>query len=649
MMPHIELVGDFVEERFILASPPGRVRWTEQTKSLDRLGGVFLTKSLLSRCYKQKVELGCDSLPKNLGECKYQRETLSPNSLVYYSDLYELNPKSRLVARVVQRQPFELKQEWSIRGQLNKLKNNLKKHPQTKDYLLFVEQEEYTNRPRDQEMHEIFEFTKDNHVSLLFLKTNRPYLALEQARKAAKSKPTIMLTTLRALNGNALARHTWDAAVRHVLRQLMNVPEWMQVGIELWNEGCLWVYQNQGFLVWDTGRQLGEHRLCGKGWAPGSMNVTCASLLSYMNEPNWPTTRHVIDSWVLSRQCTFLGYTNGNDEILDLPEQLYYLLNQDKTARPRGAAFGIAKFIRPAVDKIDDWSFLKNVKVRKDLVEKVVIGGPGMLQDKNCPFLRVGKLFEINETTIEQLLTLNHLLRDYAARQLAPRPLSIAVFGPAGSGKSFSVTQLVRSSDFPQEPAFFSYNLSQLRSADDLEPAFHTVQSAVLRGYLPIVFWDEFDTAVEGQKLGWLKYFLGPMQEGEFFVRGTAHPLGRCIFVFAGATAHSYIDFMSRNDTDSNDAKLPDFISRIKAWLDVPQLPSALTPAGKLHRAILVHTLMRRHASHINVIEEDVIKFLVSDKFMTVRALERVIEAAALSDTNRFTLARLLFTPDTKV
>ncbi len=32
---------------------------------------------------------------------------------------------------------------------------------------------------------------------------------------------------------------------------------------------------------------------------------------------------------------------------------------------------------------------------------------------------------------------------------------------------------------------------------------------------IPLVFWDEFDTSLDGRPLGWLRYFLAPMQDGD--------------------------------------------------------------------------------------------------------------------------------------
>ena len=34
------------------------------------------------------------------------------------------------------------------------------------------------------------------------------------------------------------------------------------------------------------------------------------------------------------------------------------------------------------------------------------------------------------------------------------------------------------------------------------------MRDEALRGKIPLVFWDEFDSSLEGMPLGWLRYFL---------------------------------------------------------------------------------------------------------------------------------------------
>ena len=56
---------------------------------------------------------------------------------------------------------------------------------------------------------------------------------------------------------------------------------------------------------------------------------------------------------------------------------------------------------------------------------------------------------------------------------------------------------------------------------------------------MPLVFWDEFDTALGGRELGWMASFLAPMQDGQFNEGGTVRPIGPAVFVFAGGTHSS--------------------------------------------------------------------------------------------------------------
>ena len=263
-MPRVELIGDFVKETFVLPFQPGRIRWNEETKSLDRLGGVFLTKALLSGCYPDVV-LGHDCLPEDPSECRPRRETRSQIDFTFYSQLFELDPGSRLTVRVLQRRLLPGRQQWSISGQLSRLY----KYPASDKYVLFVEQEEYTGLPRSEETQKLFEFVRGAPVSALLLKTNQPLAVLESARAADQTKPTIVLTTLRALNGHSLHNHTWDAAVHHVLRELGNFPGWMRVGVELWNEGCVWVHGFSGLPVLGHGAPARRAAVPWKGLGPG--------------------------------------------------------------------------------------------------------------------------------------------------------------------------------------------------------------------------------------------------------------------------------------------------------------------------------------------------------------------------------------------
>jgi hypothetical protein len=142
-------------------------------------------------------------------------------------------------------------------------------------------------------------------------------------------------------------------------------------------------------------------------------------------------------------------------------------------------------------------------------------------------------------------------MKEYLKRENPGAPLCIGVFGPPGSGKSFGVVQLANSVD-KKRVRKIEFNVSQFESTHDLIDAFHKVRDLVLEGKIPLVFFDEFDSSFEGNKLGWLKYFLAPMNDGEFKHGETMHPLGKSIFVFAGGTSDTFQEFAREGDLDES-------------------------------------------------------------------------------------------------
>ena len=204
-----------------------------------------------------------------------------------------------------------------------------------------------------------------------------------------------------------------------------------------------------------------------------------------------------------------------------------------------------------------------------------------------APKASYGKLLTYDRREIEQYRSLYTLLRDYLQNPNPERPLSFAVFGPPGAGKSFGVNDVAASLKGQigcKEVESITFNLSLYQSADDLAAAFHLVRDKALEGKVPLVFFDEFDTALKDKNLGWLRCFLAPMQDGKFLDRGSEHPIGPAIFVFAGGTCGTFKEFNSHANMTIEEfkgAKGPDFLSRLRATLDIPSLnlPIAAEPA----------------------------------------------------------------------
>jgi hypothetical protein len=154
------------------------------------------------------------------------------------------------------------------------------------------------------------------------------------------------------------------------------------------------------------------------------------------------------------------------------------------------------------------WTILEDHyrKTLDEVAEKIVLDG---LQAtiRDVPIGRFGGLQTVDRREIEALHSIQNLLREYCD-QPQKRPLSIAVFGPPGSGKSFGVEQVAKSVR-PGLVDVKTFNLSQFGRAEELLAALHQVRDIGLQGKLPLVFWDEFDTAFDGAPLGWLREQLG--------------------------------------------------------------------------------------------------------------------------------------------
>ena len=271
------------------------------------------------------------------------------------------------------------------------------------------------------------------------------------------------------------------------------------------------------------------------------------------------------------------------------------------------------------------------------------------------PMGKFGKLQTIDRREIEALHNISNLINEYC-ESYQKTPLSIAVFGPPGSGKSFAVKQ-VASSVRQGEIEEITFNLSQLGGPGDLFDAYHQIRDRALSGKISLVFWDEFDTSLQNQTLGWLRYFLAPMQDGKFQEGQMPHHIGRCIFVFAGGTSHSMETFGTNiSERESGAVKLPDFISRLKGFLNIlgPNRQENKDDYGQIkdpyyiiRRAIVLRSIFDRNepqilhsygGKRITSIDEGVLRaFLLTRQYKHgARSMETIVSISQLSGKTSF-------------
>jgi hypothetical protein len=228
---------------------------------------------------------------------------------------------------------------------------------------------------------------------------------------------------------------------------------------------------------------------------------------------------------------------------------------------------------------------------------------------KHIPVGRFGKLKTVDRVEIESYRSIHNLITEYISSKNASRPLSIAIFGTPGSGKSYGITEMTTSA-FPEDIKKLSFNLSQFRSPLELQTAFHRISDMHLLGKIPLVVFDEFDSNSEGT-LGWLKYFLSPMQDGVYRVEESLHPIGKAIFAFVGGTSSSFAEFCGETieneeakDTFSKEFKSnkgPDFISRLRGYINIlgPNQYDDNDQLFMLRRAMLLRSLIEQKLPHL--------------------------------------------------
>jgi hypothetical protein len=308
------------------------------------------------------------------------------------------------------------------------------------------------------------------------------------------------------------------------------------------------------------------------------------------------------------------------------------------------------------------WTILKKkVSNIDEAALKIVQEGPN--KALTCvPIVSFGDLTTLDRLEIESYQSIKNLMLEYIEKKDLKVPLSIAVFGSPGSGKSFGISELAKNiaatSNKKIKIEIMEFNVAQFRSPDDLNFVFHKVRDSVLEGKIPLVFFDEFDCHFEN-KLGWLKYFLSPMQDGKFREGETIHPIGKSIFIFAGGTGSTFIDFSRENIDEKDginklkqdfiDAKGPDFVSRLKGYVDIQSIDKDKDEFYKIRRAIILRNCLKKKSNYIfeengkAKIDTNVIKaFLNVEKFKHgVRSMKAIIEMSLLADGKMFNQSML--------
>ncbi len=290
----------------------------------------------------------------------------------------------------------------------------------------------------------------------------------------------------------------------------------------------------------------------------------------------------------------------------------------------------------------------------EQIASRITLEGPEEAL-KDVPWGQFGNLMTVDRQEIESFRSIRSLIKEYCQTPNQKKPLSIAVFGAPGSGKSFGIIE-VANSIMPGQVEVREVNLSQLRHPDELLAVLHQVRDINLGGKIALVFWDEFDTTLNDAPLGWLRYFLAPMQDGRFQEGQLNHPIGRAIFIFAGGTSSNIDDFGKNLDEDRfRQAKGPDFVSRLKGFVNIlgpdPIVKGTHSGSGDpyyiIRRALILRSLFKRNTPALlqkfkskellNIDAGVLHAFLTIPTYKHgIRSIESIIAMSQLTGINRF-------------
>jgi len=349
-----------------------------------------------------------------------------------------------------------------------------------------------------------------------------------------------------------------------------------------------------------------------------------------------------------------LWQSGFGDNVNNLDYQYDYVFNSSGKDK-----FLIAEAEIPLPSPVPDqvyWCILEELPAFVEMIaiNSVLTGKDDSLE--RVPLGQYGNLITLDRSEIESFNSVKNLVKEYLNSPSVKRPLSIGVFGPPGSGKSFGVTEVIKSIDpdkVPKEP--LEFNLSQFRKPEELITSFHKVRDVALQGIIPLVFFDEFDSEYNGEKLGWLKFFLAPMQDGLFRDGEVLHPVGRAIFVFAGGTRSTFEEFSKQETSQAfKDAKGSDFVSRLRGFINI----KGPNPVGgdmrkdrlaMIRRATVLRFLLKKHAPDIFKagkmcqIDRGVLQAFIkiSNYKHGIRSMQSIIEMSSLAGRKKYEQAAL--------
>lgn len=280
-----------------------------------------------------------------------------------------------------------------------------------------------------------------------------------------------------------------------------------------------------------------------------------------------------------------------------IPSDPTWKMTDDASAASiRDAALRYVQFGRDKVEGLERCSKQGRVEPSPIVIDLQTDRFLGKKPPIHIPLARFSDLIVVDRDEIEAFRSIQSHIRQYINNRKENKPLNLGLFGPPGSGKSFGVREVAKSID-KDRILIMEFNLAQFSDPKDLAIPFLKIKDQSSDNIVPLAFFDEFDCPLRGENLGWLRYFLAPMQDGKFRHEAEILTTSKAIFVFAGGTSSSFREFSREIGCSEEDrgqfiqAKGPDFVSRLDGKIDTVGINRREGKADNsyvLRRAILI-------------------------------------------------------------
>ncbi|KAK6541117.1 hypothetical protein TWF694_008490 [Orbilia ellipsospora] len=292
-----------------------------------------------------------------------------------------------------------------------------------------------------------------------------------------------------------------------------------------------------------------------------------------------------------------------------------------------------------------DWSILDRTvgdpaQIARDIVRSG-ISSPGFI---DIPRAQFGQLVLVDRHEIESFRTVANVLRDYINFPQT-KPISIAFFGPRGSGRTYAALELGTALLSDQKVSRLHLDLTQTMTPADLIPIFHSIRDSNLEGLFPLVYITGFDVNVPGSQIMWLSHLLGPIRNGSFVDNGTTRPLGRAIFFFGSLNYKTFQKFQTQTA-----GRCEEFLGCLQGYINMlgPDCVGEQDRLYPVRRAVILRRLLEVREPKLSIsgqlsIDESVLDglLLIPSYRQGIRSLKSIIAMSRLDGRKSFERAAL--------